>query len=65
MRPTIDLGLILCAIGRHDPVRVADRSISGRIVGYLKCVRCSRVLPTPRRPGQDEQAPTVRPSHYS
>jgi hypothetical protein len=61
----IDLGLILCAFGLHDPVRVADRAISGRFVSYLKCVRCSRLTPKVSRDGQDEPVTPARSSLYS
>lgn len=44
MHSRIDLGLILCAFGWHNEVRVADRTVVGRAVLYLRCVRCSRTV---------------------
>ena len=47
---TIDLGLVLCAFDKHDPIRVAERSeFTRRTVTYRRCLRCSRTLRPERR----------------
>lgn len=65
MHRRIDLGLVLCAFGRHDPALVVETSeFTRRRVVYSRCVRCSRTVPG-TVPRQDETAPTRRSSLYT
>jgi hypothetical protein len=64
LHPRVDLGLVLCGFGFHDPKLVVERSeFTRRTVSYSRCVRCERVVRGAKR--QDEQAPARRSSHYT